>query len=213
MKEAILLIGGGGHCTACIDVIEAQGRFKIAGIVELKQKLHQRFLGYEAIACDEELPGLAEKYKYFVITIGQVKNADKRIGKFEYLKNLGAEFPVIISPSAYVSKQAFIGEGTIVMHQAFVNANAAIGKNCIVNTRAVIEHGVKLADHCHISTGSIINGNCRIGEAVFVGSNSVLANNINVSAKTVIGAGSVVVESIDESGTYAGNPAKRLNDR
>ena len=33
MKEKIILIGGGGHCKSCIDVIEAQGRFQIMAIV------------------------------------------------------------------------------------------------------------------------------------------------------------------------------------
>ena len=38
MKEKIILIGGGGHCRACIDVIEQEGRFTIAGIVDVPEK-------------------------------------------------------------------------------------------------------------------------------------------------------------------------------
>ncbi len=34
MKPKILLIGGGGHCKSVIDVIEKEGRFEIAGIIE-----------------------------------------------------------------------------------------------------------------------------------------------------------------------------------
>ena len=30
----LLLIGGGGHGRSCIDVIEAEGKYKIAGIIE-----------------------------------------------------------------------------------------------------------------------------------------------------------------------------------
>ena len=30
----IILIGGGGHCKAVIDVIEQEGKFRIAGIVD-----------------------------------------------------------------------------------------------------------------------------------------------------------------------------------
>ena len=33
-QPEILLIGAGGHCRACIDVIRAEGRFAIAGVVE-----------------------------------------------------------------------------------------------------------------------------------------------------------------------------------
>jgi len=36
MKKELILIGGGGHCTACIDVIEQEGRFAIAGIVDVE---------------------------------------------------------------------------------------------------------------------------------------------------------------------------------
>ena len=33
MKD-ILLIGGGGHCKAVIDVIEQEGQFNIIGIID-----------------------------------------------------------------------------------------------------------------------------------------------------------------------------------
>jgi hypothetical protein len=33
--------GGGGHCRSCIDVIEQQGRFAIAGIIDLPGKQHR----------------------------------------------------------------------------------------------------------------------------------------------------------------------------
>lgn len=211
MRDEIVLIGGGGNCKACIDVIEEENKFKIAGIVDTKEKLNQKVLNYKIIACDKDLSELAKKYKYFFITIGQIKSADKRIEKFEYLKNLKAEFPVIISPFAYVSKYAFIDEGTAVMHKAFVNADARVGKNCIINTGAVIEHDAKIGSNCHISTGSIINGNCHIGEGTFIGSNSIISNNISIASNTVIGAGSVVIKSINVSGTYVGNPVKKLN--
>jgi len=36
--EKIILIGGGGHCKACIDVIEQAGIFDIARILEHKRQ-------------------------------------------------------------------------------------------------------------------------------------------------------------------------------
>ena len=45
--EEIMLIGGWWHCKSCIDVIEAEDKFKIIGIVDTKEKLHQKVLGYE----------------------------------------------------------------------------------------------------------------------------------------------------------------------
>jgi len=35
INDKILLIGGGGHCKSCIDVIEQECKFQIAGIADL----------------------------------------------------------------------------------------------------------------------------------------------------------------------------------
>ncbi|MFA5292242.1 MAG: acetyltransferase [Phycisphaerae bacterium] len=209
-KRKIILIGGGGHCRSCIDVIEAEDKFEIAGIVDVQQKLGEKISGYKIIACDKDLPLLSKEQKYFLITIGQIKNPDKRRDMFKYLKKLKIELPVVVSPFAYVSKNSFIGEGTIIMHKAFLNAGAAIRKNCIINTGAIIEHDSIVNDHCHISVGSVVGGNCTIEEGTFVGGNSVIANNIQITGGVVIGAGAIVVKSITKRGTYVGNTARRL---
>ena len=210
MKNDIILIGGGGHCRSCIDVIESGDEFKIAGIVDKKEKASQKVLGYEIMACDEDLPELVKRYKYYLITIGQIKNAAKRIKKFEFIKGLGGEFPTIISPLAYVSKTSSIGEGTIIMHNVIINTEVCIGENCIINTGAIIEHESRIMNHCHISTGAVINGENSIGERTFIGSKTVTAQDITIESNTVIGADSFVRESLEESGTYAGSPAKKI---
>jgi len=142
LKE-IILVGGGGHCKSVIDVIEQEGKFKIAGIIEKDRSLiGNKVLNYEVIGCDDDLKELRKKYDYALVTIGQIKNSTPRIKIFEKLKKLEFQLPVIISPLAYVSKYASLEEGTIVMHYALVNANAKVGKNCIINTKAIIEHDV-----------------------------------------------------------------------
>lgn len=211
MKEEIILIGGGGHCKACIDVIETEGRFKIAGIIDIEKKLHQKVLDYEIMASDEDLPSLAKNYKNFFITIGQIKSPNLRVDKFRQLKKLNVNMPVIVSPRAVVSKYAKIDEGTIIMHNALVNTNVVIGKNCIVNSGALIEHDVTIGDHCHISTGTIINGECIIGEMTFIGSNTVINNSLHIVENTTIGSGSIVISTIKNSGTYIGGQRLKTN--
>lgn len=196
MIENIILIGGGGHCKSCIDVIEMENRFNIVGIVSKPERLHQKVSSYEIIACDKDIPNLVNDYKLFLITIGQIKNVDTRIEKFNLLVNLGGQFPVIISPLAHVSKHASIGDGTIIMHNVVVNAGATIGENCIINTGAIIEHDVVVGDHCHISTGAIINGGTIVREKTFFGSNSVTKEYIEIGESSVIGAGLRVIKSV-----------------
>jgi len=71
-KSNIVLIGGGGHCKACIEVIETEGRFKIAGIVDSKDKVGKKILGYRIFASDGDLPHLTSRYKNFLITMAQL---------------------------------------------------------------------------------------------------------------------------------------------
>lgn len=188
MKEKIILIGGGGHCTSVIDVIEQQSVFEIAGILDLKEKIGHKNLGYKIIGCDDDIPVLIKDYRNFFITLGQLHNPEKRIKLYNSLKGYNANLPTIISPLAYVSKHAVIGTGTVVMHFAQVNANANIGSNCIINSKALIEHDTIIEDHCHISTGAIINGGTIIGRESFIGSGAITKQYIEIPPNSFVKA-------------------------
>jgi len=192
MKPKILLIGGGGHCKSIIDVIEAEGTYTIAGIIDQKECIGQKVLGYEIIGCDDDLEELFIHSKHAVITVGQIKSPDIRIKIFNTLKSIGYQLPAIISPFAYISKHSTIDEGTIIMHHALINVGVKIGRNCIINSKALIEHDATIEDHCHISTGAIVNGGTVVGQGTFFGSNAVSKEYAIVAEKSFIKAGSVV---------------------
>jgi sugar O-acyltransferase (sialic acid O-acetyltransferase NeuD family) len=200
--DDLILFGGGGHCRSCIDVIEMEKKFQIAGIIDVAEKVNLSVLGYPVIGTDEDLSRLVKKYRYFLITIGQIESADLRIGKYEYLKKLGASFPVIVSPFAHVSKHSIIGAGTIIMHNVIVNAGAQIGENCIINTGAIIEHDVSIGDHCHISTGAIVNGGTTIGVKTFLGSNSATRQYIEIGEGVFMKSGVTVPVSLEAYKKY-----------
>ena len=196
MKEKIVLIGGGGHCHSVIDVIELENRYEIIGIVDTKENIGKKVLGYEIIGCDDDLETIFLSCKNALITIGQIKTSDLRIKLFDKLKKIGFNFPVIISPIAYVSNHAILDEGTVIMHHALVNANVKIGKNCIINSKALIEHDCIIGDNCHISTASVINGGVTVKDNTFFGSNSMCKEYIEIGKNCVIGGGMKVLSDI-----------------
>lgn len=211
-KEELILLGGGGHCKACIDVIEREGKFQIVGIIDRKENIGQKVSGYPIIGSDNDLKDLTQQYKNFLVTIGQLKSAAVRQRLFKELENYKVTCPVVISSLAYVSPQSKVKKGSIIMHGAIINAGATIGKNCIVNTRALVEHDCEVGDHVHLSTNSVINGQVKVGDGCFVGSSSVVLNNRVITSDVVIGAGSTVIKDITTSGIYVGSPAKRTSD-
>jgi sugar O-acyltransferase (sialic acid O-acetyltransferase NeuD family) len=207
--ESIILIGGGGHCLSCIDVLELADVYEIAGILDISEKVGSSLLGIKIIGNDDDIPFLAGKYKNFLITIGQIKHSEKRVKIFESVKKYGGNLPVIISPKAYVSPSAVINEGTIIMHNSFVNTKSVIGKGCIINTGALIEHEVTIGDFCHISTHAVVNGQTFIGKNSFIGSNAVIANNVSLPEKIIVAAGACILKTPEKTGIYIGNPARK----
>lgn len=220
----LLLIGAGGHCRSCIDVIEQEGRFSIAGIIDkavgaqsLKLKAESglkdsrkgedqssklkaqsrenaaeaetEVLGYPTIGTDDDLPELRKKYTQALVTVGQIKSPDVRIRLYQLLLELGFDLPTIISPLAYVSKHASIGQGTIIMHHALVNAGAHIGQNCIINTKALVEHDAVIEDHCHVATGAVVNGEVKIGSNCFIGSGCQIKEGVTLNKMCLVGMG------------------------
>jgi len=191
MKPKLLLIGGGGHCRSLIDVIETEGKFEIFGIIDIPEKIGEIVLGYKIIGSNEDLERLRGECTYALIAFGQIKSPDGRIRMFEHLKAIGYTLPTIISPRAYVSKHAHIGEGSVIFHDALINANATVGDNCIINTKALIEHDCVIENHCHVSTGAILNGGSILKQGSFFGSNAVSKEAITIEERSFIKAGSV----------------------
>ncbi len=211
-KENIILIGAGGHCKSCIEIIESTERFFIVGVLGLPAEVGGAILNYNIIGTDDAIEPLVLKGYSFLITIGQIKSAQIRALIFEKLKTLNAKIATVISPMAYVSKYSEIGRGSIIMHFATVNALAMIGENSILNTGCNVEHDASIGSHTHISTKAVVNGNSKIGDECFVGSNATISNGVSIGSRVVIGAGSVVIGNIPEGAVYVGNPAQRTKN-
>lgn len=206
-KEKIIIIGGGGHAKACIDVIESCKQYEIIGYLDrnsiLNEKYNIPYLG------DDQESGKYIGLAKFLVCVGQIKNANIRENIYQQLSCKSAEFATIISPTAYVSKYAKVGKGSIIMHGALLQADVVVGNNCIINDYSLVEHDSVVGNNCHISTGAKINGGVNIGNNVFIGSGAIIKNGVTIANNAIVGMGSVVVENIEESQIIFGNPAKK----
>jgi sugar O-acyltransferase (sialic acid O-acetyltransferase NeuD family) len=207
----IILIGAGGHCKVCIDIIEQIGQYNILGVHDANFLSIDNVLGYRVLGDDKlDLTRYEISNKVFAITFGFINGVNKRKILFDKLFQYGYNIDDIVSTRSYISKHAYIGYGATVMNGVIINPCATIGDNCIINSNALIEHDTTIGSHCHISTGAVINGSCELGNDIFVGSNSVVNNDITICDNVIIGSGSVVNRDILEPGTYVGNPVRRI---
>lgn len=204
-KEAILLIGAGGHAHSCIEVLESRQQYRIAGLIGSRAEVGLKHFGYLVLGTDDDLPRLTARYKYALISVGHIQNTDVRRRLYVYLLELDFKLPVIVASTAYVSPHARVGAGSVVMHGAIVNAGAVIGDNCIINTRAVVEHDAKVGAHCHISTGAILNGDVRVGDGSFVGSGCIVKEGITIGQNVLVGMGLSVRYPLEDGCQFVGS--------
>jgi acetyltransferase-like isoleucine patch superfamily enzyme len=119
-----------------------------------------------------------------------------------------------------------IGDDCFIGPFVEIQRNVKIGKNCRIQSHAFICELVSIGDSCFISHGvKFVNdlfslgkpagGNrslwrsTRVGSYVSIGTNATILP-VTITDNVVIGAGSVVTKDIQESGVYAGNPARKL---
>lgn len=203
----IVLIGGGGHCRACIDVVRSAG-LEVAGIVDPAPVT--TLFGYSRLGDDAFLSTERAQEFQYLITVGAAKLSAVRAGLFAKLCNLNLRPAIVVAATAIISHDAGIGAGTIIMHRAVVNGGAVVGANCILNTGSITEHDARVGDHVHISTGAIVNGGVKVGAGAMIGSGAVVVQNVTIGADVMVGAGAVVNRDILSAGTWAGVPARKL---
>lgn len=115
-----------------------------------------------------------------------------------------------IGPFVEIQRGAKIGENCKIQSHAFICDLVSIGDNCFIS------HGVKFVND-PFSDGKPAEGdrskyrNTVLGNRVSVGTNATILP-VSICDDVVVGAGSVVTKDIEESGIYAGNPARKLRD-
>lgn len=84
---------------------------------------------------------------------------------------------VRIHPSAEVSREATIGEGTSVWHWAQIRERARIGQNCKVGKDVYIDADVLVGDECKIQNFATLYKGLRVGDRVFIGPHACFTND------------------------------------
>lgn len=204
MKDKLLIIGAGGHGKVVADIALSMNKWK--SIAFLDDKDIKLSMGIKVIGKSTDAFQYLKDWDIFVA----IGNNEIRERIQDKLKAEGANFPILIHPSAVIGKNVKFGEGTVVMANAVINCCTNIGNGCIVNTGATIDHDNLIEDYVHISPGAHIAGTVKIGKGTWIGIGSIVSNNINIIGGCKVGAGAVIVKDIAELGTYIGVPAKKL---
>lgn len=84
---------------------------------------------------------------------------------------------IFIHPSASVSEQAKIGEGTKIWINSQIREKSEIGMNCIISKDTYIDTEVKIGHNCKIQNSVSVYHGVTIEDDVFVGPNACFTND------------------------------------
>lgn len=152
--KSLLIIGSGGHGRVVAETAEACGYTQINFIDDNSEI---------AIGKIADLKKLTDEYKEVFVGIGNNRFRAQLIDK---LIELGYTVPVLIHPTAYVSKSAVIHIGTIVELKAIINVNAYIGRGCIVSVGSIIDHDARIGKASHVNAGAIVKAGGSVNDFV-----------------------------------------------
>lgn len=209
-RPDLVLAGASGHAKAVIDVIEHEGKYRIACLVDDNPALHGKtFFGYPVTGSIETLDARAAGDRPLVLVSIGSNAARGRIAA--RLRSQGFALARAIHPHAQLGRGASVGAGTVVMAGVVVNSDATLGENVIVNTGATVDHDCAVGHGAHIAPGAHLCGGVQVGTGSFIGAGAVIVPGVRVGSNVVVGAGSTVLEDVPDNAKMVGSPARRLN--
>ncbi len=103
-------------------------------------------------------------------------NNEVRLQWIKKIEVAGGIVPTLIHASAYVSPEAAVGNGTVVLPKAVINTGVTVKQGCVVNCGAIIDHGCVIEEGTHICLGAIIKAENQIPKCMKVEAGAVIEN-------------------------------------
>jgi UDP-2-acetamido-3-amino-2,3-dideoxy-glucuronate N-acetyltransferase len=85
---------------------------------------------------------------------------------------------VFVHPTAEVSPQAEVGEGTKIWHHVHVREKAVVGRYCILGQNAYIDHYVKIGNNVKIQNNVSVYHGVTLEDDVFIGPHATFTNDL-----------------------------------
>jgi len=201
-EKSILVYGGGGHGKAVIELIRAEGKYRVLGVIDDGRPSGSFVLDVPILGGGKAaLVALHKAGANLAINaVGGIGAIDSRIQVFEKLIAAGYSSPALVHPSAVVEPSAMPGAGAQIFAQTYIGSSAKLGSGVIVNTGAIVSHDCEVKDYANLAPGAILAGNVHIGEASLIGMGVTINLNVKVGQRSRIGNSAVIKSDVPKQG-------------
>ena len=212
MKQPVVFWGGTGQSKVLKEVI-SHDDYVLVAIVDNQEIINV----HGDVALLKGKQGLLEWLEVqpkvsnirCAVAIGGHRGRE-RVALLKTMQSIGLSALTIIHPSAFVSHNAIIGEGSQILANSSVCVDVKVGAGCIINTSASVDHDCILGEGVHIGPGAHLAGEILVGDGTFIGTGATVLPGLEIGADVIIGAGAVVVRDVINGATVVGNPARQV---
>jgi UDP-3-O-[3-hydroxymyristoyl] glucosamine N-acyltransferase len=173
MNNNLLILGAGQFSAVVEEIAVSSGAFD--KIDFLDDSADSRHIG----KLDDYLH-FKNDYHFAIVSIGDPKTRKKWTEK---LIECGYTVPTIISPKAYVSKMAEIGNGCVISPMSVINPNTRIGDGTFITAGSVIDHNAVVCSFCNIQCGTVVMPSAIVADFTKTQPNEVVRRSYMVYTK------------------------------
>lgn len=211
MTKSLFIIGSGGHAKVILELLRDMNDCCVMGMIE-KDENDIDVVKYD-INIISQTVFLKRYLPSEVILVNGVGSTDVSIARkkiFLFFKKKGYRFQTIIHPTAYVSRNVMIGEGSQILAGSILQTGSVLGDNTIINTGAVVDHDCQIGHHSHIAPGVTLSGGVFVGECCHIGVAATVVQSIQIQENSLVAAGAVVISNVAANSRVAGVPARLM---
>jgi sugar O-acyltransferase (sialic acid O-acetyltransferase NeuD family) len=209
----IIFFGGTGQAKVVRPIIEYYGS-KLVAVFDDTPNLKKPFQDvalYSGSELNEWIRDRKGLELGFCVTIGN-PHGRIRIKLHQELKGKGLTPITVAHHTAFISKNAKIGNGSQIMAGSVISSEVEIGQDCIINTNSTVDHESVLEAGVEIAPGATLCGLVNVGVNGFVGAGATVLPRVQIGSDAIVGAGAVVTKNVDKDQTVVGVPARPLKD-
>ncbi len=205
----IVLLGGGGHASDVLSVIEALasgGReLEPVFVADDSWQMPERFEDRSDVKMVDSIEAGA-RLGPFLVCVGYPSGRravhDVAVGVG------GVAADPVVHPDATIGSGVRLEAGVVIMGQTWLSPWVRIDQHTHVGYGVTVGHDTEIGQFSAIMPGVCIGGDVTIGQGVMVGANATVLQGLTIGDGAQIGAGAVVINDVAPDVTVVGVPAR-----
>jgi UDP-perosamine 4-acetyltransferase len=209
MDKTVYILGVGRNTIVTIDLAESCG-YTIGGLFHyLDDRTGEDYFGHRIIGSNRELFTKDLNGMSFAISVG---DNTIRFELYNRILQLGGNIPLLIHPTAVISKYSKVRAGSQIYAYSVIDPNTVIEENTIISSKSCVLHGCRIGKNCFLAPDAVLGANTVVEDFTMIGLNAtIISNKANMlGSHSVIGASAVVTKPVEKNKVVAGIPAREL---